>query len=146
MDSIYISIPLSKLIELKSHLNNPSPTSESLVSAEKLAKSLLDSTQLEELCVSPDFKDLPIHSLISFIEAYKRDKKCDSVFVRFLTLVLSVYAKDDNCILSEPVSSKLVLLAKELYSESGTNEYITEFYLMVSYINQNHRKQININN
>ena len=122
------------LTELKSILNNPYPTSETLISAEKLARSSLNPTRLEELANSPDLKDIPIDSLITCIEAYRRDEKCVDVFVRFLTIALLVYTKEDNYLLSQPVSERLVLLAKELYSESGNNGHITEFYVMVSCI------------
>ena len=126
----------SELIELTSILNNPSPTSESLIRAEKLAKSFLDSNQLDELSNSPGFKDIPIGPLINCIEVYRRDKKGIDVFLRFITSVISVYTKDENYLLTQPVSERLLLLAKEIYSKSGNNECRTELYLLVSYISR----------
>ncbi|KAI6659031.1 hypothetical protein LOD99_14707 [Oopsacas minuta] len=121
---------LNQLIELKSLLNNPSPTSESLVRAEKFAQSCLDSARLEELSASPDFKDFPILSIINTIDTYRRDGKEFTAFLRFLNNVLSIYIKDSEFILAPSLTDKLVQLANSLYADNTKDEATITLYLL----------------
>ena len=122
---------LSELIELKSLLKNPSPTSESLVRAEKFARSCLDSPQLQEISSDPQFKDFPISSILQTVDTYRKDKKDFSVFLQFFNHVLCVYMKDDAFQLPQSVTESLFQLASSLYGESTKDENVTSLYLLV---------------
>lgn len=124
---------LSELIELKSLLNNPSPTSESLTRAEKFAGSCLDSPHLQEVSSDPEFKDFPVLSMIHTIDVYRKDEKDFNVFLRFFNHVLYVYMKDDAFQLPQTVTESLVQLANSFYGEKTKDENVTSLYLLVRF-------------
>ena len=122
---------LSELIELKSLLSNPSSTSESLIRAEKFARSCLDSPRLHELSSDSQFKDFPTPSMIHTIDTYRKDEKDFNVFLQFFNHVLRVYMKDDAFQLPQSVTESLVQLASSLYGENTKDENVTSLYLLV---------------
>ncbi|KAI6657193.1 hypothetical protein LOD99_15979 [Oopsacas minuta] len=110
---------LNQLIELKSLLNNPSPTSESLVRAEKFAQSCLDSARLEEPPLDSEFILAPslTDKLVQLANSLYADNTKDETTITLYLLSCVYFIREPNTKSQsqEAVASTTLTTCTELY-------------------------------